>query len=141
DVQQVTYAKLAGRLLADKQILAWTGPITTAPNMRKLSEFPGITLDDRAAKLTADWTHSSANGGLDFGYQHDANEGKGQKSARFEIKIPTSGQYEVRFAYTPNSNRASNVPVTIDHADRTKSLTINAKNPPPPDRAFISLVT
>jgi hypothetical protein len=138
DVQKLPYEKLRGRLLADKQLLEWTGPAARRGIMSY--RLPGIVVDDKKARLTGEWVTSAASGGgIDHGYQHDANEGKGQKSARFEIKVPQDGRYEVRFAYTPNGNRATNVPVTIESADGVKMVIVNERETPPIDNAFVSL--
>ena len=136
DVQKLPYAKLRERLVADKQLLEWSG---AARGGVTSSSLPGIVIDDKNARLTGEWHESSANGGIDRGYQHDGNSGKGEKSARFEFRIPADGEYEVRFAYTPNSNRASNVPVTVDSADGPKTVTVNEKQEPPLDKTFVSL--
>jgi len=137
DVQKVPYARLRERLVADKQLIEWTG----AAVRRGISSstLPGIVMDDKQAKLTGEWVPSSASGGIDRGYQHDGNSGKGQKSARFELKIPRDGRYEVRFAYTANPNRATNVPVTIESADGSKTVMVNERIEPSIDKAFVSL--
>ena len=108
DVQIVPYAKLRQRLLADKQIIEWTAP--AARLGLSSASLPGIVRDDKQAQLTGEWITSSAQGGIDRSYQHDGNAGKGQKSARFELKLPKDGRYEVRFAYTPHPNRAESSP-------------------------------
>jgi len=140
DVQKLPYDKLREKLLADKQLLEWTGP---ASHRGKISgKLPGIVVDDKEAVLTGEWVASSVSGsGIDRGYQHDGNDGKGQKSARFELKVPKDGRYEVRFAYTPNSNRATNVPVTIESADGPTKQKVNEREDPPIDHAFVSLGT
>lgn len=137
DVQKVPYPKLRERLLADKQLVEWTG----SPARRGLSSksFPGIVMDDKQAKLEGEWIISSASGGIDGSYQHDGNTDKGQKSARFELKLPKDGRYEVRFAYTPHPNRATDVPVTIESADGSKTVMVNERIEPPIDKAFVSL--
>ncbi|NQT13311.1 MAG: xanthan lyase, partial [Planctomycetes bacterium] len=62
-----------------------------------------------------------------FGYAHDGNEGKGDKSARFEAELPESDRYDVRLFYSPNPNRATNVPVTVEHAGGAESLHVNQR--------------
>jgi hypothetical protein len=47
----------------------------------------------------------------------------------------------VRLAYSPNPNRATNVPVTVEDADGTKRLTVNQKVAPPVEKYFVSLGT
>jgi hypothetical protein len=141
DVQKVPYPALRERLVADKQLVEWTG--RAARRGLAASKLPGIVMDDAQARLTGDWVTSSASagGGVDGSYKHDANADKGQKSARFELKVPKDGRYEVRFAYTPNPNRATNVPVTIESADGSKTVSVNERQEPPIDKAFVSLGT
>jgi len=45
--------------------------------------------------------------------------------------LPQSGRYEVRFAYTAQANRATNVPVTILHADGENTVVVNQREAPP----------
>ena len=56
---------------------------------------------------------------------HDANADKGQLRVIYTLAIPTTGRYEVRLSYAAAPNRASNVPVTIQHADGTAAITVN----------------
>jgi hypothetical protein len=101
---------------------------------------PGIVVDDPQAQATGQWTSSAAIGpfvGPD--YLHDGDEGKGAKSITFEAKLPADGRYEVRLAYSPGSNRAPRVPVAIEHADGTASVTIDQRKRPPIAPAFVSL--
>ena len=53
--------------------------------------------------------------------------------------IPQTGHYEVRFAYTPQPNRATNVPVTILHADGESTVVVNQRTAPPLAGHFVSL--
>lgn len=138
-VQKIDYARLRQRLLADKQVLVWTGPVrkTVFLDPQKL---PGIVVDDTQAETTGQWlTSRSASPFIGSRYIHDNNDGKGDKSVRFSIPLKQSGRYEVRLAYTPNPNRASNVPVTIHSADGEKTVRVDQKKVPPIDKTFISL--
>ena len=141
-VQDVPYAKLRERLLADGQILEHTGPVKSFRDGRDPAKLPGIVVDDSAAKLTGKWVESGA--AQDFigtGYQHEGQAKDGQASARFETKLPKSGSYEVRLAYPPNANRASKVPVEIIHASGKATVVVNQRQPPPIDGLFLSLGT
>jgi len=140
-VQDVPYAKLRERLLADGQILE-------APHLVKPSagldptKLPGVVVDDAAAKLTGNWEESRAGKAfVGDEYRHDGKSADGQSSARFEARLPKAGRYEVRIAAPHNSNRASNVPVEIVHAGGRKQATLNQKVPPPIDGLFVSLGT
>lgn len=142
EVQRVEYAKLRDRLLEDKQVLRWTGP---RPKVSFLdpARLKGIVLDDIAMERHGEWVISrSTSGFVGGGYWHDNNEAKGQKRVVFTTRITKGGEYEVRLAYTPHANRATNVPVTIsvDSApDRVKRL--DQRQTPPLDGAFVSLGT
>jgi hypothetical protein len=141
DVQKVAYAKLRERLLADKQLVEWKGAANAGGGGAnvKASSLAGVVVDDTKAKLTGEWLKGSG-AGIEEGYLHDQNDGKGQKSARFEIKAPTAGRYEVRLAYTPNPNRATNVPVTVETAAAgKKTVTVDQKKTPAIDGHFVSL--
>lgn len=47
--------------------------------------------------------------------------------------------YDVRLAYTPNANRATNVPVVVQHAGGAAKLTVDEKQTPAIDKRFHSL--
>jgi hypothetical protein len=121
-VQDVPYADLRARLLADKQVLgSGTDPVT----------FEGTVVDDSVAALTGAWTSASASRPfVGTGYLHDGDAGKGAKTARFVAALPQAGHYEVRIAYTTNANRATNVPVAIEHAAGTANVFVNMQTPP-----------
>ncbi|MFM9962336.1 MAG: FAD-dependent oxidoreductase [Planctomycetaceae bacterium] len=123
-VQDVAYPKLRERLLADEQVLDWTGPKRT-PGI-DAAKLPGLVIDNTDAKLTGEWTHSSSTGGfVGADYLHDNNTAKGDSRAEFTFKIPKSGKYDVRIAYTLNPNRATNVPVTINSTEGDKTVKLN----------------
>jgi hypothetical protein len=92
----------------------------------------GIVVDDRSAELVGDWTQSSSIlPFVDLGYRHDGNADQGSKSANFSAKIPESGDYEIRVAYSANANRASNVKVIIqDNHQKGEIKTLNQRKKP-----------
>ncbi len=138
DVQKVAYEKLKERLLKDKQVLAWTGPRREGSIDAKT--LPGIVLDDAVAERQGfDHVSSSAPPFVNEGYRHDGNENRGQQWARYRPDLPKAGKYEVRISYSPNPNRAANVPVLIVHADGKTTVKANQKKPAPINGAFLSL--
>ena len=140
DVQAVTYEKLRERLLKDKQVLVWTGPHREGAIDAKA--LAGIVLDDALAERQGFGHASSATSPfVNDGYRHDGNENRGRQWARYRPNLPKDGKYEVRMSYPAHPNRASNVPVTIVHADGKTTLKVNQKKPAPLDRAFLSLGT
>ncbi|MFQ5731266.1 MAG: FAD-dependent oxidoreductase, partial [Planctomycetaceae bacterium] len=68
------------------------------------------------------------------------NADKAEKTAVFTPSIPKSGRYEVRISYTPHRNRATNVKVTVTHAEGTAVHTINQRRKPSKG-SFRSLAT
>jgi hypothetical protein len=129
-VQDVPYADLRARLLDDEQVLG-NG---TDPN-----DFEGTVVDDAQATLTGNWTVGTATRPfVGAGYRHDGNVEKG-KTARFVATLPAAGHYEVRLAYTTNANRATNIPVSIEHSAGTASVVVNQQMAPTVEGLFAVL--
>lgn len=138
-VQKVDVKKLQERLLADKQVLAWTGGGGSA-NGIAIKSLKGLVLDDEAMARRGDWLPSAViDGFVGTQYWHDNNEGKGDKEVRFTGKVEKAGEYELRLAYSANGNRASNVPVMIDHAGGSTEVKVDEKKAPSIEKAFVSL--
>jgi hypothetical protein len=143
-VQDVPYEKLREQLLKDGQVLHYTGPEVSARGNAGLDpdKLPGVVIDDAKAKTTGDWKAGrAAKQWIGDGYSHDNNTKDGKATARFEPAGLKPGKYEVRFAYTTNNNRASNVPVTVHHAGGEATVTVNEKKAPPLEGSFVSLGT
>ncbi len=128
--------KIAALKLAAGSAVATPGQTVT------LASLPGLVSDDQQGKIVGDWKVSTTvKSYLGAGYLTDNNEGKGQKTVTFTPAIPRTGRYEVRLAYTPQPNRASNVPVTLLHADGEQVVVVNQRERPPLDGHFVSLGT
>jgi hypothetical protein len=139
-VQKVDYDQLKERLLADRQVLVWTGPKRTVVQGVDLKKLPGIVVDDEQAVKTGDWTPSSALGPfVGTGYIHDNAQERGQRKVAFTLPVKEAGQYEVRVAYTANGNRAKNVPVQIQHADGLATAAVNQQKSPDIDGLWTSV--
>jgi hypothetical protein len=138
-VQNLDTKALQARLLADGQILEWTGPKHKPPI--DAASLDGIVVDDVRATLTGDWTESrSIPPFVGERYLSDDNAEKGHKSAHFKLKVDQPGRYEVRLSYSPNANRATNVPVTVRDAEGEHTVRVNQRKPPAPaDGAFTTL--
>ncbi len=140
-LRDLEYADLRDRLLADGQVLDIPeGSVT--PTGTPISRLDGIVIDDVDATKTGTWiASSSVNGFVGDSYLHDNAENDPAKSIRFETSIADAGDYEVRFSYTANPNRASNVQVTITSAGGDTSKTVDQTRHPPIDGMFVSLGT
>ena len=133
-VQTVNVAALQARLREQKAVLELKGAV-------EASAFEGIVQDDEQAVFTGMWTASSFGDPIEGSSRHDGNTSKGALTATFTIKVPADGRYEVRLAYPFASNRASNVPVVIEHADGSAGVAVNEKVPPALDKRFVTLGT
>jgi hypothetical protein len=139
-VQTVDYAKLRAKLKEDKQVLDWTGPKRAVGIDAKT--LAGIVIDDGDAERKGFDHVSSANTPfVNAAYRHDGNERRGEQWARYRPDLPHDGEYEVRISYSPNANRATNVPVTIVHGPGVTTVKVNQRKPPTLDKAFVSLGT
>jgi hypothetical protein len=143
--QKLDYAKLRARLLADKQILIWTNtspvrggmnpdPAFYSGNRPPAPKLPGIIVDDREARKVGEWVGSAAvPPAIGTSYVHDRNTNKGSMTLTFNPDVPTAGEYELVLFSTPHTNRASNVPVTVEIAGdptstvKTKKVIVNQK--------------
>lgn len=101
---------------------------------------PGAIVDSANAAKVGDWKHSQHNKPyIGDGYWHDDNSGKGAKTLSFQPELPRAGKYEVRLAYAFGESRATNVPVTIFHADGETTIAVDQKKTPASDGAFVTL--
>jgi hypothetical protein len=140
-VQRIDYDRLRERLLADGQVLEWTGPRREV-RVIDPKTLKGVVVDDVDAEFVGDWPNSVViSPYVNLGYRHDDNSEKGAKSARFEATLPQAGRYEVRVCYSHSDNRATNTPVTIEHAGGSETVRVNQRQAPPIDGAFVSLGT
>jgi len=124
DVQAVPYEQLAEQLKKEGQILSYEDAQAVL-----LREFPGTVVDDSMAKLTGSWAYSSANQPfVATGYRHDGNQQKGELAASFETKLEP-GNYRVRVGFPKASNRATNTPLIIHHAEGETRVVVNQREP------------
>ena len=138
-VQSVNYKKLKAQLSADGQILNYQAPPRPPAQFTALDSLQGIVVDESRAKLTGTWTKSILAFGIHQGYHHDGDARDGKAAARFSVELPKPGEYEVQIAYSSHGNRATNVPVTIDHADGVAEANLNQRHKPAVDGLFTAV--
>jgi hypothetical protein len=136
-VQSIDVPALRKKLLEQKAVLE----LASLANMVRSAKLPGVVMSEQEAEQTGHWTGSSYGSPVDGASIHDANSEKGSKSITYRLKIPAAGKYEVRVSYAAAPNRASNVPVSIEHAEGTQTVLVNQRKAPPIDKLFISLGT
>lgn len=140
-VQEVGYAALRTRLEADGQVLNYTAPPRPAANFTSLDSIKGIVVDDSDAKRSGEWILSVLMSGIHQGYHHDNDARDGSAAAVFTATLPSPGRYEVQVAWVPNANRATNVPVRIEHADGVAETKLNQRDRPGIDKLFAPVGT
>ncbi len=136
----------AAREAYEKQRDALTGELAEAKKIHKAAKdalsrspktYPGIIVDDTQAEIVGNWKASTFSPNyVGKGYIHDDKMDLGKKSVTFRPKIPAPGTYEVRIAYPSNNGRATNVPVTVNHADGATEIKLNQEESPPVDKLF-----
>ena len=134
-VQDIDVSALRNRLLEQKAVLE----IASLANMVRSTKLRGIVMSEQDAVQLGHWTGSAYGNPVDGASIHDANAEKGGKSVIYRIKVPAAGRYEVRMSYAAAPNRASNVPVSIEHAEGTQAVLVNQRMEPPIDKLFVSL--
>ncbi|MCC7335033.1 MAG: FAD-dependent oxidoreductase [Pirellulaceae bacterium] len=127
-VQEIDFGVLKERLIADGQILTWDGPVKKPTVSLDPQSLDGIVVDDEAATRTGfDAMSHSIGPFVAIGYRHDGNTDKGHQSIQFPIMIEEAGLYQVRISYTPNANRATNVPVTVHAGDKSHKVKVDQR--------------
>ncbi len=124
-LQNLDYALLRRRLLQDGQKLEWVPGSSPAGPPGPA----GVEVNLTQAVVSDGWHPSTANAPfVGDHYLHDSHQGKGQKTVRFVPSLPADGRYEVYLYWIKHSNRATNVPIEIAHADGTAKFTINQRS-------------
>ena len=102
----------------------------------------GVVIDDEDAQRVGFTAVSSSLAPfVGAGYRHDGNDSRRKQSAEFIPDLPMAGNYEVQLAYTAHLNRATNVTVSVTHADGAEAVTVNQRKAPPIDKLWVSLGT
>ena len=142
-VHDVPYDALRSRLVSDGQVLSYNGPVKSTKRESVAPEtLEGTVIDDDDVDFVGNWQGSTSSSRyVGWGYRHDRNTEKGELKATFRTNLPASGRYEVRLAYQPNKNRATNAKVAVKHAGGVKQIVVNQRKPPPIDGLFLSLGT
>jgi hypothetical protein len=120
-----------------------TDPVTGVPNAKPKSvatqSLPGIVVDDDAARLTGKWTVGAGLAPfIAHGYRYAG--AKEPAEARFELKVPEAGKYELRLAWVGHENRSSRTSLTLERpGQRPVKLRLNQREDSPDEHAFHSL--
>ncbi len=108
------------------------------------NSLPGIVVDDSQAKLTGQWTEGAGlSPYIADGYRYAmAKAGQDQATARYELKVPEAGKYEVRVAWVGHENRAKRTACILERAgQRPLTLRLNQQEDSADPQAFHSLGT
>lgn len=84
-----------------------------------------VNVEAEDGEMTGDWIRSRSPN-YDFRLLYiDGDTKKGEKKTRFIPNLPKTGRYRLSIAYSPSQNRATNVPVTIQHSGGTANVTLD----------------
>jgi len=83
-----------------------------------------VVVDDRQAMVEGSWTEGDGlKGYVAYGYRYaQADSGA---TARFELKAPSDGSYELLLAWQPHENRGTAVPVLIETPSGRTTTTLD----------------
>lgn len=141
-VQDLPYADLRARLLADGQVLDL--PADAAPReLLTAVSLPGIVVDDAKAEAVGEWVSStSATRFVESGYRHDAygtSPVPETKWLTFPVELPEAGNYEVRLAFPAHSNRSSRTRILLGTSGGEKAIVIDQRKKSDDENGFVSL--
>jgi hypothetical protein len=104
-------------------------------------DMQGVFMDDTEAVFQGAWDFSTYTPPFYCGgYSTDGNKQQGEKSMTFLPGL-SPGRYDVRLAYSPLENRATNTPVMIRHTGGETTVLVNEQLTPSIDGRFVSLGT
>jgi len=128
-VQDVDYAKLRERLLADKQVLE--APPELVRGDLDPTTMEGVVIDDPMAQLSPAWKGARSDSPrLGYAYMHDLDARDGKAYARFTVKMGQPGRYRVKLLYPKKETRASNTPIEIEGGGKIYRAKVNQRNEP-----------
>jgi len=83
-----------------------------------------VVVDDRQATIEGSWSEGDGlKGYVAYGYRYaQADSGA---TARFELKAPSDGSYELLLAWQPHENRGTAVPVLIETPSGRTTTTLD----------------
>lgn len=108
-LQELDYAKLRARLLADDQVLEYTPPVKNPASKMK-----GIVVDDTQALLDGHWNGGAFTSAVNDNYHHDHGGTGGLSTATYKLPVDEAGRYAVQVSAVPNENRSTNTLVLVD---------------------------
>jgi len=85
-----------------------------------------MLVDAAAAVVVGSWAKGrSYTPSIGSSYLHDNDEGKGQKSLTFTVKVDAPAKYAIKLFYSAHDSRSASVPVTITIGDQVHELKVN----------------
>lgn len=97
----------------------------TAP---PLVQGASIIVDVTSAVVVGSWLEGTAfRPTIGSGYLHDDDQGKGQKSITFTVKVETPARYAIRLHYNSHETRSSCTPVTVKIGEEAQAFSVNQR--------------
>ena len=115
---------------SQKQLQAKTKLLTKMEQDAKQSHLtPGIVVDDLDAKLVGNWRASQSVTGFVGKSYLVAETGSATEplQAIFSTRLKRAGEYEVRVAFTPHSNRTSKAKYQVQHSSGVSDVVVDQR--------------
>jgi PKD repeat protein len=84
-----------------------------------------LDFDFPHVEVTGRWEKGRYGGTYWRRFWHDQGTGKGDKEVVYRPILPRTGHYLIAIAYYPRANHATNVPITVRHADGQEVLRVD----------------
>ncbi|MCY2973267.1 MAG: FAD-dependent oxidoreductase [Planctomycetota bacterium] len=132
-------SKLSDTFTIPADSLSLAGPLGLPPGVDPAS-LPGVVIDNRQATRTGEWVSGTGLKGY-VGYDYVYASPKSNSTIAFQYAPDRDMKVEIRLAYQPHENRASNTPVSISASGIKKQVTVDMRKTPTLADTFVSLGT
>ncbi len=132
-------SKLSDNFTIPSDSLELAGPYGLPTGVDPAS-LPGIVIDNRQASRTGEWVPGKGLKGY-VGYDYVFASPKSNSTIAFQFAPDRDMKVEIRLAYQPHENRASNTPVSISASGIKKQVTVDMRKAPTVANTFVSLGT
>lgn len=130
-------SKLGDEFTIPADSLALAGPHGLPPGVDPAS-LPGVIVDNRQAATTGEWVSGAGLKGY-VGYDYAYASPSSNSTMAFQFTPERDMKVEIRIAYQPHENRASNTPVSVAANGIKKQMTVDMRKTPTLAGTFVSL--
>jgi len=130
-------SKLTDTMTIPSDSMTLAGPLGLPTGVDPAS-LSGLVIDNRQATTTGDWVSGTGLKGY-VGYDYVYASPKSNSTITFEFTPDRELKVEIRLAYQPHENRASNALVSVSISGVKTQLSVDMRKPPTLSDTFVSL--